>query len=68
MARSLRMEENSPCTKITFSQPDGSRKEGRSKLRCLDSVLKDVKTLKVQALDRNLWGRIIKEANIHKGL
>jgi hypothetical protein len=53
------MEENSLCKKITFSQPEGSRKRGRLKLRWLDSVLKDVKLLKVEAwwnktLDRNI--------------
>jgi hypothetical protein len=65
------MENNSPCKKITFSQPEGSRKKGRPKLRWLDSVLKDVNTLKVEAwrkkaLDRNIWGRMIKEAKVHK--
>jgi hypothetical protein len=35
----VRMEENSPCKKATFSQPEGSRKMGRPKLRWLDSVL-----------------------------
>jgi hypothetical protein len=40
--------ENSPCKKITFSQPEGSRKKGRNKLRWLDIVLKDVKLLKVE--------------------
>jgi hypothetical protein len=69
----VRMEEKSPCKKITTSQPEGSRKKGRLKLRWIDSVLKDVKLLKVEAwwkkaLDRNIWGRIIKEAKVHKGL
>jgi hypothetical protein len=69
----VKMEENSPCKNINFSQPEGSRKKGRPKLRWLDSVLKDVKLLKVEtwwkkALDRNIWGRIIKEAKVHKGL
>jgi hypothetical protein len=55
------MEENLPFKKITFSQPEGSRKRGGPKLRWLDSVLKDVKTLKVEAwwkkgLDRSFWG------------
>jgi hypothetical protein len=59
--------------KKTFSQPVGSRKKGRPKLRWLDSVLKDVKLLKVEtrwkkARDRNIWGRIIKEAKVHKEL
>jgi hypothetical protein len=39
-----RMEDNAPCKKITFSQP-----EGRPKLRWLDSVLKDLKILTVTA-------------------
>jgi hypothetical protein len=39
----------------------------------MDSVLKDAKLLKIEAwwkkaLDRNIWGRIIKEAKVHKGL
>jgi hypothetical protein len=67
------MEENSPCKKTAFSQPEGSRKKGRPKLRWLDSVLKVVKLLKVEAcwkkaLGRNIWGKIIKEAKVHKGL
>jgi hypothetical protein len=45
----VRMEENSPGKKIIFSQPDGSRKTGRPKLRWLYIVLKDVKLLKVEA-------------------
>jgi hypothetical protein len=69
----VRMEENSPCKKITFSQPKGSRKKGRPKLRWRDSVLKDVKLLKAETwwkkpCDRNTWGRIIKESKVHKGL
>jgi hypothetical protein len=68
----VRMEENSPCTKRTFSQPKGSQKKGKLKLRWLDSVLKDVKLLNAEAcwkkaLDRNIWGRIIKN-KVHKGL
>jgi hypothetical protein len=59
--------------KGTLSQPEGSREKGRPKLRWLDSVLKDVKLLKVEtwrkkALDRNIWQRVIKEAKVHKGL
>jgi hypothetical protein len=57
------MEENSSCKKVTFFQPEGSRKKRRPKLRWLDSVLKDVKLLKVEtwwkkARDRNIWRRI----------
>jgi hypothetical protein len=67
------MEDNAPCKKITFSQPEGNRKKGRPKLKWPDSVLKDLKILKVTALwrtaqDRDLWSKIIKEAKAHKGL
>jgi hypothetical protein len=44
-----RMEDNAPCKKITFSQPEGSGMKGRPKLRWLDSVLKDLKILTVTA-------------------
>jgi hypothetical protein len=62
-----------PCKNTTFSQPEGSQKKGRPKLRWLDRVSKDVKLLKVKtwwkkARDRNIWGRIIKEAKVYKGL
>ena len=68
-----RMKDNAPCRKITFSQPEGSRKKGRPGLRWLDSVLKDLKTLEEnawwkKAWDRDLWSEIIKEAKAHKGL
>jgi hypothetical protein len=58
-----RMEDNAPCRKITFSQPEGSRKKGRPKLRWLDSVLKDHKTLKVTewwrtAQNRDRWNKM----------
>jgi hypothetical protein len=43
----VRMDENSACKEITFSQPKGPRRKGRPKLRWLNSVLKDVKLLKV---------------------
>jgi hypothetical protein len=39
--------ENSHCKKLSFCQLEGSRKGGRPKLRWLDDVLQDVKTLKV---------------------
>jgi hypothetical protein len=45
----VRMEDYAPCKKITFCQPEGSRKKGRPKLRWLDSVLKDFKILTVTA-------------------
>jgi hypothetical protein len=44
-----RMEDNVPCRKITFSQPKDSLKKERPRLRWLDSVLKGLKTLEVNA-------------------
>jgi hypothetical protein len=69
----VRMEENLPCQKVTFSQPEESWKKGRPNLSWLDSVLKCVMLLKVaawwkKAFDTNLWRRIIKESKIHTGL
>ena len=43
----LWMEDNVPCRKINFSQPEGSRKKWRPGLRWLNSVLKDLKTLEL---------------------
>jgi hypothetical protein len=56
--------------KITTSHPEGSRIKLIPKLSWLDSVLRDEKLLKVEAwwkkaLDRNIWGRIIKEVKVH---
>ena len=49
LGHTSRMEDNVPCRKITFYQPEGSRKKGRPKLRWLDSVLRYLKTLEVNA-------------------
>jgi hypothetical protein len=69
----VRMEENLPCKNIKFLQPEGSRKKRRPILSWLDTVLRDLKLVKVEtwwekALERDIWGRIIKEAKVHKGL
>jgi hypothetical protein len=62
-----RMEDNAPCKKVTFPQPEGSRKKGRPQLRWPDSVLKDLKMLTVTAQDTDLWSKIIKDPKAHKG-
>jgi hypothetical protein len=68
-----RANEISPCRKLTFSKPQGTRRAGRPSLRWLDSVEKDLRLLgirgwKTKALDRNLWRRILEEAKTHTGL
>ena len=48
LRHTARKQHDVPCRKIT-SQPEGGRKKGRPRLRWLDSVLKDLKTLEVKA-------------------
>jgi hypothetical protein len=43
------MHENLLCRKLIFTQPEGSRKKGRLKLRWLYDVLQDLRILKVTA-------------------
>jgi NAD(P)H-nitrite reductase large subunit len=47
--------------------------KGKTQIKVAWQSLKDVKLLKTEtwckkARDRNIWGRIIKEAKVHKGL
>jgi hypothetical protein len=49
LGHTAKMEDNVSCRKITFFQSEGSRKKGRLRLKWLDSVLKDLKTLEVNA-------------------
>ena len=49
LGHTARMEDNVPCRKVTFSQPEGSRKKGRTRFRWLVSVLEDLRTLEVNA-------------------
>jgi hypothetical protein len=63
----------SPCRKLTFSKPEGTRRAGRPSLRWLDSIEKVLRLLgirgwKTKALDRSLWRRIMEEAKTHTGL
>jgi hypothetical protein len=65
------MEDNIPGRKITF-QPEGCRKKGRPKLRWLDLVFKNLKTLEVKvwwkkARARDLWSEVIKDASHTRG-
>jgi hypothetical protein len=45
-----RMDKNSLCMKLTFFQLEGNTKKGRPKLRWMDNVLQDLKTLNVRQL------------------
>jgi hypothetical protein len=67
-----RLEDNVPCMKITYPRPEGSKKQGKPRLRWLDSVLTDLKNFEVKAWckkarDRDLWSEIIRETKAHYG-
>jgi len=46
------MGDNVPCIKIKLSQPEGSRKKGRPRLKWLDLVSKEIKTLGVKKWEK----------------
>lgn len=41
-AQLSRLEDIKPCKKLTFSQPGGSKRTGRHKLRWLDGTLRNL--------------------------
>ena len=47
-----RMEDNVSCMKIKFSQPKCSRKKGMPRIRCHNSVSKEIKTLGVNGWEK----------------
>ena len=59
----MRMPEENPVKKLTLLRPEGSRRAGRPKLRWLDGVEKDLRTLSIRgwrrrALDRGRWKEV----------
>ena len=71
LRHTARKQHNVPCRKIT-SQPECGRKKGKPRLRWLDSVLKDLKALEVnawweKARHRDLWSEIIKRPRHIRG-
>ena len=60
----MRMREQNPVKKLTLLRPEGSRRAGRPKLRWLDGVEEDLRTLRIRgwrrrALDRNRWKKVL---------
>ena len=69
----MRMPEENPVKKRTLLRPEGSRRAGRSKLRWLDGVEEDLRTLGIRgwrrrALDRDRWKEFSIAARAQNGL
>ena len=63
----VRMSDDRALKKVFVGKPDGRRKAGRPKLRCLDSIENDLKSMCVKRLrkkaeDRSVWDIVMKEA------
>ena len=67
------MPEGNPVKKITLLRPEGSRGAGRPKVRWLDGVEEDLKTLGIRgwrrrALDRDRWNEVLTAARDQNGM
>ena len=69
----MRMPEENPVKKLTLLRPEGSRQAGRPKLRWLNGVEEDLRTLGIRgwirrALDRDRWKELLTAARAQNGL
>ncbi|PSN55113.1 hypothetical protein C0J52_01882 [Blattella germanica] len=48
----IKMEENNPARKLTLLKPEGSRRVGRPKLRWMDGIEEDLRTIGTRACRR----------------
>ena len=67
----MRMPEENPVKKLTFLRPEGSRRAGRLKLRWLNGVEQDLRTLRGwrrRALDRDRYKEVLTAARAQNGL
>ena len=67
------MNEKEIPIKIMEYKPDGKKKVGKPKLHWMDDVMSDIRILGVRnwwtvAKDRDLWRKILKEAEARSGL
>ena len=72
-AHIMRMPEENPVKKLTLLRPKRSRRAGIPKLRWLDGVEEDLRTLGIRklrrrALDRHRWKEVLTEARAQNGL
>ncbi|XP_045492279.1 uncharacterized protein LOC123691743 [Colias croceus] len=68
-----RMDDNRAPLRLLDGKPDGRRNRGRPKLRWLDGVEQDLKTIDVKnwrtrAKDRDVWKKILDQAKAHSRL
>ena len=68
-----RMDPNNPVKPIFSENPEGKRKVGRPKTRWLDCVERDLEAMGVRnwknnAIERNQWQDILKQAKTRPGL
>ena len=67
----MKMPEENPVKKLTLLRPEGSRRAGRLKLRWLDGVEQDLRTLRGwrrRALDRDRWKEVLTAVRAQNGL
>ena len=69
----MRMREENPVNKVTLLRTEGSRRAGRPKLRWLDGVEEDLRTLGIRgwrrrALDGDRWKEVLTAARAQNGL
>jgi hypothetical protein len=69
----IRTSENRISKKIFNTEPEGTRKVGRPKLRCEECVCQDIRIMGVKnwrsvAMNREEWRIILRKARAHNGL
>ena len=69
----VRMQDNTPCKKITLDKSEGRRRAGSPNLRWIDGVMRDAEKLgirnwKTKTRDRDGWRRLLESAKTLHGL